>query len=272
MRVEITGREHVPASGGVLIAANHRSFLDHYLLSAASPRPMRFLAKAELGHGLVGRFHTVMGMITIERGTADQDVIGLVIELLRAGEAVGIFPEGTRSPTGELFRFRSGLARLAAAARVPIVPVGLIGTAEVWPRGQRPTWRRPDAGVLAVRFGEIIRPPDDTPRCRRDLTMTVYDRVAGLCGQPRANRFAPVAGTCSQGLDGATEARDREGNEDREDPEDPSQRVQQWTGGRTAGGQRTGRVHGMRDRRPPRKSPEPAWHRFQRHEGRTREH
>jgi 1-acyl-sn-glycerol-3-phosphate acyltransferase len=204
---EVTGREHVPASGGVLIAANHRSFLDHYLLTAASPRPLWFLGKAELEHGFVGSFHKFMGMIPVERGTADWQVLETVADVLRAGEVVGIFPEGTRSVTGELFRFRSGLARLAALAHVPVVPVGLIGTAEVWPRGQRPSWRRPTPGVLQVRFGQAVPPPGPLPRDRRQLTACIYEQVVQLCGQPRADRFAPVAQTgaaCSRGIDASS--------------------------------------------------------------------
>jgi 1-acyl-sn-glycerol-3-phosphate acyltransferase len=192
LRAEVTGREHVPANGGVLFAANHRSFLDHYLLNAASPRVMWFLGKAELARGVGGAFNKTMGMIPVERGTADLRVLGMVADVLRAGEAVGIFPEGTRSPTGELFRFRSGLARLAASAGAPVVPVGLVGTAEWWPKGGRPSLRRPPRSQLQVRFGPPIPPPGITPKARRDLTSAVYAHVAALCGQPTANGFAPV--------------------------------------------------------------------------------
>ncbi|MGH8934003.1 MAG: lysophospholipid acyltransferase family protein [Egibacteraceae bacterium] len=190
---QVTGLADVPRSGGVLFAANHRSFLDHYLLNAASPRAMWFLGKAELGQGVLGRFHKLMGMIPVERGTADLRVLEMVADILRAGEAVGIFPEGTRSITGELFRFRSGLSRLAASSGVPVIPVGLVGTAEVWPRGQRPSWRRPRPGLLQVHFGQPIPPVGLLPRDRRELTACVNDRVAALCGQPKADRFAPVA-------------------------------------------------------------------------------
>jgi 1-acyl-sn-glycerol-3-phosphate acyltransferase len=190
---EVTGRENVLMEGGVLLAANHRSFLDHYLLNAASPRVLWFLGKAELDKGLTGSFHKHLGMIPVERGTADLQTLEIVADVLRAGEAVGIFPEGTRSTTGELFRFRSGLARLAAAAQVPVVPVGLVGTAEVWPRGQCPSWRRPHSGLLQVHFGQAIPPPGPLPRDRRQLTACVYEQVAKLCGQPKADRFAPVS-------------------------------------------------------------------------------
>ena len=189
---EVSAPARVPMAGGVLLAANHRSFLDHYLLSAACPRPMWYLGKAELGEGLSGAFHRSLGMIPVERGRADLDAVDRIIGLLRSGEVVGVFPEGTRSPDGSLHRFRSGMARIAAGAQVPVVPVGLIGTALVWPPRTRPPLRRPARRVLQVHFGTVHTPPADAGSARRTFTRAVEDDVAALCGQPRTSKFAAI--------------------------------------------------------------------------------
>lgn len=193
LNTKVTGQEHIPRRGGLLLAANHRSFLDHFLLAAASPRPLRFLGKSELSRGVGGRINLFFGMVPVDRGAGDLAALDGVVELLREGAAVAIFPEGTRSPTGELFRFRSGLPRIAASAQVPVVPVGVVGTAEVWPRGSRPQLRRPDEGTLAVHFGPILPPPDPAPQARRAFTERLHEAVAELCDQPAADRFAPIS-------------------------------------------------------------------------------
>lgn len=193
LRPTVTDVGHVPATGGVLLAANHASNLDNYLLSAVCPRPVAYLGKQELARGLFGAFNVAMGMVPIERGRADPAVIERVAAILQDGDMVALFPEGTRTPTGELFRFRSGLARIAHAADVPVVPVGIRGAAAVWPRGGRPAPRRPAPGALAVHFGPPIDPPEETRgRARRQWTEHVRAQVATLSGQALADTFAPA--------------------------------------------------------------------------------
>ncbi len=193
LRCDVRGRENVPTHGGVILAPNHRSFLDHFTLAAASPRPMRFLGKVELESGPFGWFNMTMGMIPVQRGSADLGALQVVIDALTAGAVVGIFPEGTRSPTGELFKFRSGMGRVAAAAGVPIVPVGMQGMQSVWPKGQTlPSPRRPPPGRLSITFGAPVELADDSSRSRRQATSEVYDEVARLCGQDEAEGFAPI--------------------------------------------------------------------------------
>lgn len=192
LRAEVVGTGHVPWAGPVVIAANHVSYLDNYVISAACPRPPCFLGKAELAEGLFGRFNQAMGMVPIDRGSGDRDALGIAEELLEAGEVVALFPEGTRSPTGALYQFRSGMARLAAAQRAPVVPAAVRGSAQVWPPGAKPSPRRPPARTLSVAFGAPFTPPEDTPRARRAFTTAVRAAVAELSGQPLMAGFAPV--------------------------------------------------------------------------------
>lgn len=193
LRPTVDGGHLVPRRGGALLAANHVSNLDNYLLSAVTARPVWYLGKHELARGLFGRFNVAMGMVPIDRGTADLSIVRRIAELLRSGELVAVFPEGTRSPDGALYRFRSGVARIAHAAGVPTVPVGLRGTAVLWPRDRGPTLRRPAPGTLGVRFGQPLAPPDDDHGlARRTWTEALRTRVGQLSGQRLAAQFAPV--------------------------------------------------------------------------------
>lgn len=195
LQAQINGVENVPTSGGFLLAANHRAFLDHFLLAAATPRPIRFIGKESLAEGLGGRFNTAMGMIPVRRGTADAEMMETASAVLRAGVPIAIFPEGTRSRTGELYRFRSGMARLAVETGVPIVPTGIRGSWRVWPpENDLPYFRIPPHGLVEVTFCKPVVVASDTPRARRDATNLVYDRIAHACGQPRNNGYAPIGG------------------------------------------------------------------------------
>lgn len=193
LRPTIEGRDQVPGAGGVILAPNHRSNLDIVLTQAISPRPVAFLGKQELAQqrGL-GPLLLQLGLVPVDRGTGDLNALGAIAQVLIDGNVVGVFPEGTRSPDGRLHRFRSGVARLAAQAQVPVVPMGMMGTAELWPRGQTAPRRRPAGGEIAVRFGAPLEPPGQTPKQRREFTSALEDAVAALSGQARAGKFAEI--------------------------------------------------------------------------------
>jgi 1-acyl-sn-glycerol-3-phosphate acyltransferase len=152
MRPRVVGTERVPAIGGALVAGNHLSGWDPLVIPAMLPRQMTFPAKAELfvARGPVSRvvawFVTAVGILPMDRagGRASASSMDVVLEALREGKVIGIFPEGTRSPDGRLYRGRTGVARLALATGVPVIPVGLQHTPP-------PSWRR-----AVVRFGEPL--------------------------------------------------------------------------------------------------------------------
>ena len=132
-RLEIRGREHVPATGAAIVAANHDSMLDPFVLAAAIPRPMRYLGKAELWRVPVLRLWLDhVEAIPVRRGLSDVGAIESAVAALEAGEVVGIFPEGGVAREGPWLR---GAARMALAAGAPLLPVRLFETRKAFGPG-----------------------------------------------------------------------------------------------------------------------------------------
>ena len=142
-RPTVRGLEHVPRTGGVILASNHLSFVDSVVIPSVVPRKVVFLAKSDYftGTGLKGVASRVwfegLGMLPVDRDDTRAAIASLdiALDVLGRGEAFGIYPEGTRSRDGRLYRGRTGVAHLALTAGVPVVPVGLTGTQEVQPVG-----------------------------------------------------------------------------------------------------------------------------------------
>lgn len=144
-RPEVHGRKNVPRKGPVILASNHLSFIDSVAIILTAPRPVCFLAKAEYftGKGIKGRLRKslfeAINAVPVERGTVHlaQTALDAALEVLEDGNAFGIYPEGTRSLDGRLYRGKTGVAWLALTAGVPVVPVALEGTEKLQPVGTR---------------------------------------------------------------------------------------------------------------------------------------
>jgi 1-acyl-sn-glycerol-3-phosphate acyltransferase len=156
----IVGRERVPASGAAILASNHLSFADSIFLPLLLDRPMSFLAKSDYftGRGLKGWATKVFmkgtGQIPIDRsgGKASEASLNTGLQILGRGDLLGIYPEGTRSPDGRLYRGRTGLARMALEAKVPVIPVVMVDTDVVMPIGHS----IPRIGRVGVLIGEPL--------------------------------------------------------------------------------------------------------------------
>jgi 1-acyl-sn-glycerol-3-phosphate acyltransferase len=201
-RPAVTGFEHVPHTGPVIMAANHVSFADEMFTPLAARRQIIYFAKAEYftTPGPRGRamaaFFRGMGHVPVDRADTRSAAasIDIGVEVLRAGRALGIFPEGTRSPDGQLHKFRTGVARLALRTGAPVVPVGLVGTREVQPPDSR-RWHR---AAVEVNFGAPMHFGDRaaeerSSRVLREITETIRIAVQALSGQHYLDTFASSA-------------------------------------------------------------------------------
>ena len=197
-RPTVTGLEHIPETGGVLLASNHLSFVDSVVIPCVVPRPVAFLAKSDYftGTGLKGAAQRAwfegLGMLPVDRDDSKAAIASLdtALEVLGRGEAFGIYPEGTRSRDGRLYRGRTGVAHLALTAGVPVVPVGLRGTERLQPVGSNV----PRIVPVSVAFGPPIQVAgryDGVPlgRARREVTDEIMAAIQRLTGQEEAGVY-----------------------------------------------------------------------------------
>ncbi|MEV6678470.1 lysophospholipid acyltransferase family protein [Streptomyces erythrochromogenes] len=198
-RPRIEGLENIPEEGAAIVAGNHLSFSDHFLMPAILARRITFLAKAEYftGPGLKGRltaaFFRSAGQIPVDRSGKDagQAALREGLGVLAKGELLGIYPEGTRSHDGRLYKGKVGVAAMALGAGVPVIPCAMVGTFEIQPPGQKiPNIRR-----VTIRFGE----PLDFSRYAgmereravlRAVTDEIMYAILGLSGQEYVDRYA----------------------------------------------------------------------------------
>jgi 1-acyl-sn-glycerol-3-phosphate acyltransferase len=194
------GLENIPESGGAILASNHLSFSDSIFLPLVMERKVVFLGKSEYftGKGVKGyatrAFMEGVGTIPVHRGggRASEAAINTGLEALREGELLGIYPEGTRSPDGRLYRGKTGVARMAIEAQVPVIPVAMIDTDKAQPIGQRVPSREHKVGV---RVGkplslESYAGRGDDRDALREATDEVMRAIQALSGQEYVDRDA----------------------------------------------------------------------------------
>lgn len=180
-RTTVEGAQHIPL-GGALLAGNHVSYMDPVLLWCASPRPVHFMAKRELwDSAFVAWILPRLWAFPVSRGEPDRTAITTATELLKSGELVGVFPEGSRATEAQadLGAAHGGAAFIALRADVPMVPVAFTGTEKVWPRGQT----LPRLARTHIRIGAPVHPRDVAPESGRKerveaLTARVMGRIA----------------------------------------------------------------------------------------------
>jgi 1-acyl-sn-glycerol-3-phosphate acyltransferase len=198
-RPDISGLEHLPHTGPVIIAANHISFADEVFTPLAARRQVYYFAKAEyfttpgIRGATMAAFFRAMGHVPVARADTRSAaaVIDIGVEVLNEGGALGIYPEGTRSPDGRLYKFRTGVARLAMRSGAPVVPVGIVGTRQVQPPGTH-RWHREPVGVhfgTPLVFGDRAG-EERSSRVLREVTETVRVAVQELSGQVYVDAFA----------------------------------------------------------------------------------
>jgi 1-acyl-sn-glycerol-3-phosphate acyltransferase len=195
----VEGEEHIPEEGAAIFASNHLSFSDSIFLPLVVPRRMTFLAKSDYftGRGVKGRltaaFFKAIGQVPVDRsgGKASNAALNSGLKVLRRGDLLGIYPEGTRSPDGRLYRGRTGVARMALEGKVTVIPVAMIGTDKAQPTGKV----IPRIMRVGVRIGKPLdfsryEGMEDDRFVLRSITDEIMYELMLLSGQEYVDMYA----------------------------------------------------------------------------------
>jgi 1-acyl-sn-glycerol-3-phosphate acyltransferase len=176
MRWRASGRHHIPMAGGVLLVCNHVSFLDVFLVGFSLRRPLNYVARSTLFVPVLGGFIRSVGGFPIQREGIGASGMKETLRRLKAGGIVALFPEGTRSPDGELGPLKPGISVLASRLGVPVVPAGVAGLHESWPRS-RPF---PVPHPVRIHYGPPIMPDELTGLDAAAITELIRSRMLAV--------------------------------------------------------------------------------------------
>src|SRR5262252_8321672 len=198
-RPEVAGGEHIPATGGAILASNHLSLVDSIFLPLVLARPVTFAAKSEYftgkrpGQRIAAAYLRATRQLSVDRADtrSAQETLQAALGLLQGGELFGIYPEGTRSPDGRLYRGRTGVGWLALASGVPVIPVAMVGTDRVLAPGHT----IPGLHKVAILVGEPMtfdayRDQGPPAKARRAITDDVMRAIQALSGQEYVPMYA----------------------------------------------------------------------------------
>jgi 1-acyl-sn-glycerol-3-phosphate acyltransferase len=203
-RPKVKGLRHVPGSGPVIIASNHLSFSDSIFMPLVVPRKVTFLAKSEYftspgPKGLLKKLTFIaLGQVPVDRSGGRRSEAALItgLKVLAEGKCLGIYPEGTRSPDGRLYKGRTGIARLAIESGAPIIPVAMFNTEKIQPTGTVV----PKVMRVEMIFGEPMYFDGDSSDLLylRDVTDKIMQTIQGLSGQEYVDTYATKAKKSSE--------------------------------------------------------------------------
>jgi 1-acyl-sn-glycerol-3-phosphate acyltransferase len=198
-RLQVTGQQHIPKAGGVVIAANHASYLDIPILGCGMPRRSSFMGRLDLFSGPAAWLMRYMGWIPIRRERVDRTGFDEAVRRLKAGEAVVIYPEGSRSEDGHFQPGKPGVGMLVAATGCPVIPARLEGTYDVLPPGAKWIRLRPISVTFGepMDFSELLKEMDDEKKKKeiyQRISQEIMDRIASLGKRKSASTAVRTAG------------------------------------------------------------------------------